>query len=39
MLDNLATFPHARGRRVLLVAMICAAIASEQAIHTQKSTT
>jgi hypothetical protein len=39
MLDNLATFPHAHGRRVLLVAMIGAGIASEQSIHTQKSTT
>jgi hypothetical protein len=39
MLDNLATFPHAPGRRVLLVAMIGAAIASGQSIHTRKSTT
>jgi hypothetical protein len=33
MLDNLATFPHARGRRVLPVAMIGAAIAPKQTIH------
>ena len=39
MLDNLAMFPHAHGRRVLLVAMIGTAIASEQSIHTQKRTT
>lgn len=39
MLDNLATFPHAHGRRVLLVAAIGAAIASEHSIHTQKGTT
>lgn len=39
MRDNLATFPHAHGRRVLLVAVIGAAIASEQSIHTQKRTT
>ena len=39
MLNNLATFPHAHGRRVLLVAVIGAAIASEQSIHTQESTT
>jgi hypothetical protein len=39
MLDNLATFPHAHGRRVLLVAVIGTAIASDQSLHTQKSTT
>ena len=39
MRDNLATFLHAHGRRVLLVAVIGAAIASEQSLHTQKSTT
>ena len=39
MLDNLATFLHAHGRCVLLIAVIGAAIASEQSIHTQKSRT
>ena len=39
MLDNLATFLHTHGRRVLLAAAIGAPIASEQSIHTQKSTT
>jgi hypothetical protein len=39
MLDYLATFLHAHGRRVLLVAVIGAAIASEQSIHTQKRAT
>jgi hypothetical protein len=39
MLDNLVTSPHAHGRRVLLVAVIGAAIAPKQSVHTQKSTT
>jgi hypothetical protein len=39
MLDNLATFLHTRGRRVLLVSVIGAALDSEQSIHTQKGTT
>ena len=39
MLDNLATFLRTHGRRVLLVAVIGTAIASERSIHTQKSTT
>ncbi len=39
MRDNLATFLHTHGRRMLPVAAIGAAIASEQSIHTQKSTT
>jgi len=39
MLNNLATFPHAHGRRVLLVAVIGAAIAPKHSIHTQKRTT
>ncbi len=39
MLDKLATFLHTRGRRVLLVPVIGAAIASEQSIHTQERTT
>ena len=39
MLDNLTTFSHTHGRRVLLVAVIGTAIASEPSIHTQKSTT
>jgi hypothetical protein len=39
MLDNLATFLHAHGRRVLLVAMIGAAIAPKQSLHTQTRTT
>ena len=39
MLDNLATFRHAHGRRVLLVAVIGAAIAPKQSIHTQERTT
>ena len=39
MLDNLVMFLHAHGRRVLLVAVIGAAIASEQSIHTQERTT
>ncbi len=39
MLNNLTTFRHARGRRVLLAAVISTAIASEQSIHTQESTT
>ena len=38
-LDNLATFLHAHGRRLLLVAVIGTAIASEQSIHTRKRTT
>jgi hypothetical protein len=39
MLDNLATFLHTHERRVLLVAVIGAAIAPKQSIHNQKSTT
>jgi hypothetical protein len=39
MLDNLATFLHANGGRLLLVAVIGAAIAPKQSIHTQKDTT
>jgi hypothetical protein len=39
MLDNLATSHHTHGGRVLLVAVIGTAIASEQSIRTQKSTT
>ena len=39
MRDNLATFLHTHGRRMLLVAAIGAAIGSEQSIHTQKRTT
>ena len=39
MLDDLATFSHTRGRRVLLVAVIGTAIASGQSLHTQKRTT
>jgi hypothetical protein len=39
MFDNLATSLHAHGRRVLLVAVIGAAIAPKQSIHTQKRTT
>ena len=39
MLDNLVMFLDAHGRRVLLVAVIGAAIASEQSIHTQERTT
>ena len=39
MLDNLATFLLTRGRPVLLLVVIGTAIASEQSIHTQQSTT
>jgi hypothetical protein len=39
MLDNLATFLHTHGRRMLLVAVIGTAISSEQSIHTEKRTT
>ena len=39
MLDNLATFLHTHGRRVLLVAVSDAASAPELSIHTQKRTT
>ena len=39
MLDNLVMFLDTHGRRVLLVAVIGAAIASEQSIHTQERTT
>ena len=39
MLDNLATFLHTHGRRVLQVAVIGTAIAPNQSIHTRKSTT
>jgi hypothetical protein len=39
MLDNLATFLRAHRRRLLLVAVIGAAIAPKQSIHNQKSTT
>ena len=39
MLANLATFLHTHRRPALLVAAIAAAIASEQSIHTRKSTT
>ena len=39
MLDSLATFLHAFARRVLRVAVIGAAIAPKQSIHTQMGTT
>ena len=39
MRDNLATFLDTHGRRMLLVAAIVKAIASEQSVHTPKSTT
>ncbi len=39
MFDNLAVFPHAHGRRVLVVAVIGAAIAPKPSIHTQERTT
>ena len=39
MRHNLATFLHTHGRRVLLVAAIGPAIASEQSSHIRKSTT
>ena len=39
MRDNLATFLHTHGRRVLPVAAIGTAVVSEQSIHIQESTT
>ena len=39
MFEKLATFAYSNRRRVLFVAVIGAAIASEPSIHTQKRTT
>ena len=39
MFDDLTTFPHAHGRRVLMVVVIGAATAPRQSIPTHERTT